>query len=821
MDTSILEIARQLKLPDQHLHQHAIKSILTDSRSLLNAPDTLFIALHTRVGDGHFYIRELYDRGVRNFIVERMPDDMPNPNDANILKVDDTMMALRTIGQPASDYHGMTVAITGSQGKTSVKELMYMLLRHIGEVEVVASPRSYNSQIGVPLSLSTIEADTKIALIEAGISRYGEMKELARLIRPNMTVYTGVDSLTHSEGFESTQQKAQQKALLAVGATSIVYPLDDTVLHQALRSALTAPSQSVYTWSRHDRQADVFILSEKTNNNNTYITYSYKDQEYHLCLPYILHNKRDNAFTALTALLAMHYDPQQIHEALAYTQQVNTRMNVSEGVNGCTVVLDGYSCDLRSLPEALSFMQRQVSEGQSKTLILTAPEDNAQIPQILRMIATARPDRLITIDWNTEITMPPVERLEYYTDVADFLKHRSPSDFSNELILLKGSAGDDTPLIAQMLEARRHETQLEVNLGALRRNYSHYKRILPEGTMITAMVKASAYGTGSYEIARTLQDAGANYLAVAVLDEGMELRRKGITMPLMVMNPKTENYRSMFANSLEPEVYSQDMLYDVIAEAQRSDILCYPIHIKLDTGMHRTGFICSEIDEICRTLSAQHNVYVATVFSHLATADCVDMDYYTLEQIRCFEQMTQQMQQHLPYPFLRHILNSAGAVRFPQYAFDMARIGIGLYGVNTLPPPIQNDLEPVTSLSTMIISLREWDAGEAIGYGRKGILKRPARIATLPIGYADGMNRHFGNGNILVKVNGRQAPTIGNICMDACMIDVTGIECNVGDRVEIFGSSLPMERLSNLLETIPYEILTSISPRVKRVYYRD
>ena len=372
-----------------------------------------------------------------------------------------------------------------------------------------------------------------------------------------------------------------------------------------------------------------------------------------------------------------------------------------------------------------------------------------------------------------------------------------------------------------MLETRKHETVLEVNLDSIVRNFNYFRSSLPSSCGIICLVKAFGYGAGSYEIAKTLQDCGAAYLAVAVLDEGIELRRQGITMPIMVMNPKVMNYKSMFAHHLEPEIYSFGMLKDMISEAKKKDIESYPIHIKLDTGMHRTGFIKEELPELMQLLKESKEVMIKSAFSHLATADCPDMDDFTELQLSRFAEYTDYMLCNTTKPFLRHILNSAGILRFPQHHYNLARLGIGLYGANTLPPEMEKPLAIVSTLRTVIIAMRDYLPGETVGYGRFGKIEKPSKIATLPIGYADGMNRHFGRGNIHVYVNGKLAPTIGNICMDACMIDVTGIECKIGDSVEIFGNNVPLQRLSDTLDTIPYEILTSISPRVKRIYYRE
>ncbi len=372
-----------------------------------------------------------------------------------------------------------------------------------------------------------------------------------------------------------------------------------------------------------------------------------------------------------------------------------------------------------------------------------------------------------------------------------------------------------------MLEARKHETVLEVNLDSIVANYNYFRSHLPSSTGIVCMVKASGYGAGSYEIAKTLQDCGAAYLAVAVLDEGIDLRNRGIRMPIMVMNPKVVNYRSMFAYRLEPEIYSLEMLRDVIREGEKYGVTEYPIHLKLDTGMHRTGLLPEELSELTDIMNSQNVVRLSSMFSHLATADCVDMDDYTLLQLARFREMTDEVAAGIPYRVKRHVLNSAGILRFPEHHYDMARLGIGLYGANTLPAEVEKPLAVVSTLRTVIIAIREWKAGETIGYGRRGILTRDSKIATIPIGYADGMNRHFGRGAISVIVNGKEAPTMGNICMDACMIDVTGIDCQVGDAVEIFGPHASVQRLADVLDTIPYEILPSVSPRVKRVYYRE
>ncbi len=472
-------------------------------------------------------------------------------------------------------------------------------------------------------------------------------------------------------------------------------------------------------------------------------------------------------------------------------------------------------------------MNRRAIPAQTPTLILSdilhETSEGTEIYQaIARTINETGIRRFIGIGKNllAHRNLFPEDSL-FFNSTEQFLEKLSTSDFANEIILLKGAPQFGFGRINEMLEARKHETVLEVNLDSIVANYNYFRSHLPSSTGIVCMVKASGYGAGSYEIAKTLQDCGAAYLAVAVLDEGIDLRNRGIRMPIMVMNPKVVNYRSMFAYRLEPEIYSLEMLRDVIREGEKYGVTEYPIHLKLDTGMHRTGLLPEELSELTDIMNSQNVVRLSSMFSHLATADCVDMDDYTLLQLARFREMTDEVAAGIPYRVKRHVLNSAGILRFPEHHYDMARLGIGLYGANTLPAEVEKPLAVVSTLRTVIIAIREWKAGETIGYGRRGILTRDSKIATIPIGYADGMNRHFGRGAISVIVNGKEAPTMGNICMDACMIDVTGIDCQVGDAVEIFGPHASVQRLADVLDTIPYEILTSVSPRVKRVYYRE
>lgn len=802
-----------------------ITILLTDSRSLSYPATTLFFALHTKGNDGHRYIRTLYNEGVRNFVVTEIPKEMKDVANANFIIVDDTLAALHVIAlQCRSKSSAKVVAIAGSRGKTTLKEWLYQILND--DYATFRSPRSYNSQIGVPLSVWEIEDNSQIAIIEAGISQPGEMQKLQNIIRPEIVILTNLSD-ERGDRFVSLRQKAEELMCLAIDAKILIYNADDALMASVAAKSVSEDTK-LLAWSKIDDSQPLFISSvEPLCGDSTRISYRYNDAIGEIIIPFSASHDIENAINSLALSLLLFSDTDLMANRIARLTPVGTRLDVSEGVNGCSIIYDTYTADINSLWQALDFMGRRATSDLSRTLILSDMGhasccDDELYPKIAELCGRVKIDRFIGIGPQLSLhkySFGP-ESL-FFASTDEFMQSMSTSDFSNELILLKGAPAFDFKRIQENLEARKHETVLEVNLDAVVKNFNYFRQQLPTGTGIVAMVKASGYGAGSYEIAKTLQAQGAAYLAVAVLDEGIDLRKAGITMPIMVMNPKVVNYKSMFAFRLEPEIYSLSMLYDVIREAEKNGVEEYPVHIKLDTGMHRMGFVEDELPKVMEVLNAQNYIVAKSVFSHLATADCLDMDQYTLSQIERFERLTSFMQSNYDRKILRHILNSAGILRFPQYHFDMARLGIGLYGANTLPADIEQPLAVVSSLKTVVIAIREWNAGESIGYGRRGILTKKSRIATIPIGYADGMNRRFGNARSRVYINGHYAPTVGNICMDACMIDVTDIPCNVGDIVEIFGENVSVQELADVLETIPYEVLTSISPRVKRIYFRE
>lgn len=750
-----------------------IDTLLTDSRDLINPKSTAFFALKTDSNNGLNYMKEVYNKGVKVFVAD---NDNPYPMSiTDILYVDtkSAIDALQVMGDYARCHTWATViGITGSRGKTVLKENLYEMLR--GQTKVVRSPRSYNSQIGVPLSLWELEERTNVGIFEAGISECGEMEKLQKIIRPNIGVFTSLTD-EHNAGFESLEQKAREKAILFKDSEVVFIPAGNEVIRQAVE----------------DAAASAEIIEIEGDGKDMAINVA----------EYIAKRKGI-----------------EINHGYTYNPNISSRMDVTETLKNCIIVYDSFTTDTRSVLDALNFAHRHLTPGRQLTFILSDPYSYVDHQHLTYLLKVRDVQRFIGIGPSFSDFSAQGIQCEAFENVGEFMSIRTISDFENEVILVKGAMGSGADEIKTMLEAPRHETVMEVDLGAIVNNFNYFKSKLNPGTGLVAMVKAAGYGVGALEIAKTLQNQGAAYLAVAVIDEGVELRRAGITMPIIVMNPISTNYKALFDNQLEPSVFSMREYDMLVRNARKYSVTDYPIHIKLDTGMHRVGFLEDELDELISNLQNTPELKAASIFSHLATADCLDQDEYTEMQLETFERMSSKIRNALPYSALRHVLNTAGILRYPQYQYDMARLGIGLYGVS----PIGGyKMQPVARLLSTIISMKKWGAGITIGYGRKGVVTRDSVIATVPIGYADGLNRHLSNGAAYVLVNGVKCPIIGNICMDQCMVDVTEANANIGDTVEIFGPDAPIERLSETLGTIPYEILTSVSPRVKRIYFRE
>lgn len=798
--------------------------LLTDSRSLAFPETTLFFALRTPVGDGHKYIPDLYRRGVRNFVVGTVPNNYETDYpDANFLRVLSPLKALQRLAERhREEYVLPVIGITGSNGKTVVKEWIYQLL--MLSMNVTRSPRSYNSQVGVPLSVWLLDERSRIGVFEAGISQPGEMQALRAIIQPTIGVMTNIGP-AHQENFSTIQEKCHEKLLLFKDAKVLIYNADEPVVAESVHDF--GFGGQLFGWSRKDENATVFVRAiEPTEDGKTRIAYFFNGTAAEYTLPFADEASIQNSITALCVCLYLGLTPADIARRMALLEPVAMRLEVVQGVRGCTLINDAYNSDAAALDIALDFMNRRAKEQAAKgrTLILSdifqtgipAEELYAKVADMLKSRGV---ERLIGVGpaISAAHTLFSIKKSFYPTSEA-LLESGELDTIHDEIILLKGARNFGFEQIAKALSLRVHETTLDVNLEAIAENLHFYRSFMKPETKLTCMVKASAYGAGSVEIAKTLQERGVDYLAVAVADEGAELRRAGITAGIIVMNPEMSAFGTLFEYELEPEIYSFNLLDALIRAARRQGITDFPVHLKLDTGMHRLGFNPkTDIPVLIDRLSHQRALIPRSVFSHFVGADSDGFDDFSEKQFKLFDEASRTLQAAFPHKILRHICNSAGIERFPERHLDMVRLGLGLYGID----PIDNRvLHNVATLRTTILQIRDVPAGDSIGYSRKTVLDRPSRIAAIPIGYADGLNRHLGNRRGYCLVNGQKADYVGNICMDVCMIDVTDIPCREGDSVEIFGDALPVTVLSDLLGTIPYEVLTSVSNRVKRVYFQ-
>ena len=795
--------------------------ILTDSRSLCFAEETLFFALKTKRNDGHKYIPDLYERGVRNFVVSDLPDDLENYEDANFLQLECPLKGLQRLAEKyRAQFDVPVIGITGSNGKTVVKEWLYQLLSP--ERVITRSPRSYNSQIGVPHSVWLMNETTELGIFEAGISEMGEMEALQSIIRPTIGLLTNIGG-AHQENFYSIPDKCMEKLTLFKDCDVVIYDGDNALISDCVSKCLFGARE--IAWSRTDNERPLYIESVQKNETSTTICYRYLGMPNEYTIPFIDDASIENSLHCLAVALYMMLSPEKIAERMAHLEPIAMRLEVKEGKNGCVLINDSYNSDLASLDIALDFMSRRSDKkGRKRTLILSDLLETGQSAKLLyrqvaELVQSRGVDKIIGVGEEIRSAASRFEMEKYFfRTTEEFLASDLLASLKNEVVLIKGSRAFHFDTISDSLELKVHETILEINLNALVDNLNYYRGKLDAETKMVCMVKASAYGAGSYEVAKTLQDHRVDYLAVAVADEGSDLRKAGITSSIIIMNPELTAFKTMFEYKLEPEVYNFHLLNELIKAAEKEGVTNFPIHIKLDTGMHRLGFAPQDIPELISRLKRQTSVIPRSVFSHLVGSDSTQFDSFTRKQIETFERASEELQAAFPHKILRHICNTAGIERYPGAQFDMVRLGLGLYGVN----PFTNEiLSNVSTLKTTILQIRDVPQEDSVGYSRKGRLERDSRIAAIPIGYADGLNRRLGNGNAYCLVNGKKAPYVGNICMDVCMIDVTDIDCKEGDKVIVFGDDLPVTILSDVLGTIPYEILTSVSNRVKRVYFQD
>lgn len=798
--------------------------ILTDSRSLCFPEETLFFALVTERNNGHHYIPELYLRGVRNFVVSAVPVgyDKLYP-EANFLKVVDTHKALQRLAERHRDEFDIPiVGITGSNGKTMVKEWLYQLLSP--QFYVTRSPRSYNSQIGVPLSVWLMNEQTQVGVFEAGISKPGEMNALRDIIQPTIAVLTNLGD-AHQENFGLIEDKCREKLILFHDAQTLVYPADDEIVSKII-AEYDYPGERLY-WSMKDKEAPFFVKFVEKKEAMTTITYVYKGKEDWYSLPFIDEASVVNSIACAIVSLHLGVTPDVLNQRMRQLEPVAMRLEVKEGQHGCTLINDSYNSDINSLDIALDFMNRRPDhQGRSRTLVLSdIDQSGREASELYREVSNLAVKRGVTklIGIGQQLTEQQdaikVKQKYFFPTVEAFIKSGVFHALRDEVILLKGARRFGFDRLSELLVRKVHETILEVNLNAVVDNLNHYRSFLKRSTKLVCMIKADAYGAGAVEIAKTLQDHRVDYLAVAVADEGVTLRKNGITANVMVMNPEMSSFKTLFDYDLEPEVYSFRLLEALIKAAEKEGITDYPVHVKIDTGMHRLGFDpTSDMERLIERLKRQDAIIPRSVFSHFVGSDSDDFDDFSARQFALFDKASKQLQDAFQHKILRHMDNSAGIEHFPERQLDMCRLGLGLYGID---PRTNQVINHVSTLKTTILQMRMVKAGDTVGYSRKGKIEHDSMIAAIPIGYADGLNRRLGNRHGYCLVNGQRAYYVGNICMDVAMIDVTGIDCKEGDSVEIFGDRLPVTVLSDTLETIPYEVLTGVSNRVKRVYYQD
>ena len=835
MAYSIKHIAEIIKADAAVTIDSAIEHLLIDSRKIVFPQTSLFFAISGPRRDGHLFIKEVYERGVRNFIV-KTGFDGSGFSGANVLQVADVLGSLQKLAAfHRNQFTIPVIAITGSNGKTIVKEWLYQLLQK--DHNIVRSPRSYNSQIGVPLSIWQINAKHTLAIFEAGISTVQEMEKLATIIQPTAGVFTNL-AQAHSEGFINNRQKALEKVILFNKVNSLVFCKDSLLpylLPDGPDKKLFNNHTDFFSWSR-DAAAVLRILSEEKQLQNTLIAGQYKGNSVSITIPFTDRISIDNAITCWCVLLQMKYDTAVIQERMLQLGPVDMRMQLKKGINNCFLLNDSYSNDTASLDLALDYLQQQAGNHRT-TLILSDILQSGQYEEglyreIAAQLAVRGIHRLIGIgsamvryqsvfaETENKITGAKLA-VAFYHSTDEFLQQVSTHQFKDEYILLKGARVFAFERISNWLEQKVHQTVMEINLSAMIHNLKEYQKLLNPSTRVMAIVKAFSYGSGSTEIARILQFHKVDYLAVAYADEGVELRKAGISLPIMVMNIDEAGFDALVTYDLEPEIFSFPIYFAFHKYLHQQAMQQFPVHIKINTGMNRLGFDTTEVEKLADVLTTNHTMAVKTVFSHLVASENPEEDAFTKHQAMLFEKACAALQHRLTYSFIKHIANSAAIFRNPEYQYDMVRLGIGLYGVDSAGGK-KIALETVATLKSTVAQIRKLKPGDSVGYNRNGQVMRDSLIATVRIGYADGFGRKLGNGVGSMFIHGKLVPVIGNICMDMTMIDVTDLpNVKEGDTVEIFGKQLAVQQVAEWADTIAYEIMTGISQRVKRVYMEE
>ncbi|MEP6464990.1 MAG: bifunctional UDP-N-acetylmuramoyl-tripeptide:D-alanyl-D-alanine ligase/alanine racemase [Parafilimonas sp.] len=797
-----------------------IEQLLTDSRRIIFPETTLFFAIVTQRRNAHAFINELYERGVRNFVVQKNFDASAFAN-ANFIFADDTLTALQSVtAYHRKKFNYPVIAITGSNGKTIVKEWLYQLLS--AEYNIVRSPRSYNSQLGVPLSVWQMNSGYNLAIFEAGISMPDEMQKLAAIIQPNIGILTNIGN-AHDENFDSTEQKIREKCELFATCKAVIVNGDDASTIKILSQQSNA---TLITWGNNESNL-IQVLSQQRKQHETIISLKYQTKIHALVIPFTDDASIQNIITCTVTLIYLNISIDLINERLQTLQSIDMRLQLIPAINNCALINDSYSFDTASFSVALDFMQQQ-NQYTAKTVILSdmpGAENKGAYAEIIFMLKARNIKKVIVIgeQWKTyyPFLKDAIDEVDYFLSATEFFTKYSTNHFRNELILLKGARKFQFENIAAMLQQKVHRTVMEINLTAIINNLNAFRKILQPDVKIMAMVKASGYGSGSAEIANVLQYHKADYLAVAYADEGVDLRKANIRLPIMVMNMDEDAFEAIIQYNLEPEIYSVNIFKSFDTFLNKQGLPLYPVHIKLDTGMHRLGFGMNETDDLITLLKSSSRLVVKSVFSHLAASEDAHEDAFTLLQAERFKEACTKIEAAIGYSFIKHLSNTAASFRMPALQFNMVRLGIGLYGIDS-----SNSnkllLQPAATLKTTIAQIRKIDSGDTVGYNRRGKIYADAKIATLRIGYADGLRRSLSNGVGKVFINKKIAPVVGTIAMDMTMVDVTNIpNVEEGDEAEIFGNNISVSEVAKSCDTIPYEILTGISQRVKRIYIEE
>ncbi|MBK7764264.1 MAG: bifunctional UDP-N-acetylmuramoyl-tripeptide:D-alanyl-D-alanine ligase/alanine racemase [Bacteroidetes bacterium] len=808
-----------------------IDNLLIDSRKIAHPSTSLFIPIVTNRRNAHQFIEALYENGVRCFLVSENIDLIPIPQ-AWVIHVENTLLALQQLAAwHRNQFQLPVIGITGSNGKTIVKEWLYQLLE--SDYKIVRSPKSFNSQIGVPLSVWAIKPEHTLALFEAGISQSGEMDHLEKIIKPQIGIFTNIGE-THNEGFLNMRHKINEKLNLFKNTSTLIYCKDYHELHECILQFATQLKSNaekdiqLLSWCRKG-EADLNILSIDKQLQSTRILANYVGEEISIEIPLTDDAYIEDSIHCWLSMLFLKIPQEIIAQRMLKLQHIAMRLELMTGIHNCTIINDSYNSDVSSFNIALDFLSQQ-NQHESKTVILSdilqSGRDNELYDEVAALLKQKKIKRLIGIGdsiYRNKSVFRQNRKLNstFYKTTEEFLDTLDTTSFENESILIKGARKYAFEKIAKRLQERIHQTVLEINLNALVQNLKVYQGLLKKPCKVMAMVKAFSYGSGSFEVANKLSFEGIDYLAVAYTDEGIQLRKNGIQLPIMVMNADDNTFDMLIEWKLEPEIYNMRTLRKMLQAVQDADKVNYPIHIKVDTGMHRLGFEEKDIDELLAILLLQKELKVASVFSHLSGSEETELDEFTRHQAKQFNHISDQLQKGLGYEFMKHLCNSSGIVRHPELHFDMVRLGLGLYGFDS-SENISHQLRNVSRMKTVISQIKHVPITETIGYNRKGILQRDTKIGTVCVGYADGIPRNMGNGKGYMLVNNQAAAIIGNVCMDMCMLDITDIEnVHEGDTVIVFGEEQPVTKLAAWAETIPYEILTGISQRVKRVYYEE